>query len=139
MKEKNIKPELEIFDSGMVNLAKYLERHGLVEGTKYFNILLGNLNTAPATMESLSTIYNSLPTNSIWAAAGLGRFQLNMNTAAIISGGHVRVGLEDNLYYDYNQTKLTSNVQLVKRIARLSEELQRPIANSAETRHLLGF
>ncbi len=139
MKEKNIKPELEVFDSGMVNLAKYLERHGLIHGTKYFNILLGNLNTVPATIENLSHIYNSLPKDSIWAAAGLGQFQLNMNTAAIISGGHVRVGLEDNIYYDHKQTKLATNVDLVKRIVRVSKELQRPIATSTETKRLLNF
>ena len=68
MKEKGIKPELEIFDTGMVNVAKYLERHNIIEGTKYFNILLGNLNTASATIKDLAHIYSSLPDDSVWAA-----------------------------------------------------------------------
>lgn len=139
MKEKNIKPEFEIFDSGMVNILKYLERHELIDGKKYINILLGNLNTASATIENLSAIYNSLPNNSVWATAGLGQFQLNMNTSAIISGGHVRVGLEDNLYYDYDKTKLASNVDLVERIVRITNELQRPIATSNETKSILDI
>jgi len=139
MKEKNIKPELEIFDSGMINLAKYLERHEIITGTKYFNILLGNINTAPATIGDLANLSNALPENSIWAAAGIGVFQLPMNTAAIVAGGHIRVGIEDSIYYDYKKRKLATNVDLVKRIVRISNELQRDIATGAETRKMLGI
>jgi uncharacterized protein (DUF849 family) len=137
MKEKNIKPELEIFDSGMINLAKYLQRHSILPKDNYFNILLGNLNTATASINTLSALYNDLPENSTWAASGLGQFQLPMNTAAIIGGGHVRVGIEDSIYYDYKQTKLASNEELVKRVIRLSNELQRPIATSMETKSII--
>jgi len=139
MKEQNIKPELEVFDSGMVNVAKYLERHEIISGTKYFNILLGNLNTASATIGDLSNISNALPVNSLWAAAGLGHFQLPMNTAAIAAGGHVRVGLEDSIYYDYQQNRLATNTDLVQRIVRISKELQRNIATGNETRSMLGI
>lgn len=139
MKEKAIKPELEVFDSGMINLAKYLERNKLIEGKKYFNLLLGNINTAPATIGDLSRLYESLPNNSIWAAAGLGQFQLPMNTAAIIAGGHVRIGLEDSIYYDYQKTQLASNLELIQRITRLADELQRPIASAEYTRDQLGL
>ena len=139
MKEKEIKPELEIFDFGMINLAKYLQRHEIISGKNYFNILLGNLNTAPANIETLANMYNSLPQNSIWSATGLGKFQLGMNTASIISGGHVRVGIEDSIYYDYEQTKLASNEDLVKRIVRISNELQRPIATSSQARDIIGL
>ncbi|HED30846.1 MAG TPA: GNAT family N-acetyltransferase, partial [Prosthecochloris aestuarii] len=95
MLERNIKPELEIFDTGRINLAKYLERNGLIQGKKYFNLLFGNINTAPATIGNLSHMVQSLPENSVWAAAGLGQFQLPMNIGAVIAGGHVRVGVED--------------------------------------------
>jgi len=139
MKEQGIKPELEIFDTGMVNLAKYLERHRIISGTKYFNIMLGNLNTAPATLASLSCIADSLPNGSVWAAGGLGQFQLPMNAAAIIGGGHVRVGIEDSIYFDYNKDVPASNVMLVQRIVRLAEELQRPLATPEEARRIIGL
>ncbi len=139
MKEKGIKPEMEVFDSGMVNVAKYLERHEMISGKKYFNILLGNINTAPATIGDLAHLSSTLPDDSVWAAAGLGGFQLPMNTLAIAAGGHVRVGIEDAIYYDYKQTKLTTNEELVKRIVRIAKELQREIATGSETRSILGI
>ena len=139
MKEKDIKPELEIFDLGMINAAKYLERHNIISGTKYFNILLGNLNTAAATLSDLSHLYLSLPQDSIWATAGLGGFQLPINTASIVAGGHVRVGLEDNIYYDSARTKLTTNEELVQRVVRISNELERDISTPLQTRKMLGI
>lgn len=139
MNEKDIKPELEIFDYGMINIARYLERHNILSGTKYFNIMLGNINTTQADIGNLSNIVKELPKNSIWACAGIGQYQLPMNTAAIVAGGHVRVGLEDSIFYDYEKTKLASNKELVERIIRISTELQRPIATSEETRKLIGL
>jgi len=139
MKERDIKPELEIFDSGMINIAKYLERHCLLRGTKYFNFILGNINTAPATIGSINSMVKNLPDNSLWSIGGLGRFQLPMNTAAILSGGHVRVGIEDAIHYDYQNTILASNFDLVKRIVRIADELQRPIATPKQTRTMLGL
>lgn len=137
MRDNGIKPELEVFDSGMVNLAKYLDRHGLIQGKKYFNILLGNINTAPATIGNLAALYTELPDNSLWAACGLGGFQLPMNVASIVAGGHIRVGLEDTIHYDYARTKLASNEDLVARIVRISEEMQRPIATPQQVRQML--
>ncbi|MGW8168721.1 MAG: GNAT family N-acetyltransferase [Sulfurovaceae bacterium] len=139
MREQGIKPEMEIFDAGMINVAKYLERHQIISGKKYFNILLGNINTAPATMGDLAYLSSALPADSTWAAAGLGVFQLPMNTAAIAAGGHVRVGIEDAIYYDYKKTRLATNEALVKRIARIAQELQREIATGSETRDMLGI
>jgi len=139
MKEKGIKPEMEIFDSGMVNVAKYLERHNIISGKKYFNILLGNLNTAAATINDLSHIYSSLPEDSIWAAAGLGNFQLPMNVAAIVAGGNIRIGLEDNIYYDNERKVLATNVDLIQRIRKISTELGRPVATPKMTRDLIGL
>lgn len=139
MKEQGIKPELEVFDAGMINVAKYLERHGIIGGKKYFNLLLGNINTAPATIGDLAHLSGALPADSIWAAAGLGGFQLPMNVAATVAGGHVRVGIEDAIYYDYGQTKPATNAELVGRIVRIADELQRPIATTNETRAMLGI
>ena len=139
MRDKGIKPELEVFDYGMVNLAKYLERHGVIGGRKYFNILLGNLNTAPATLGNLAMLSEALPEDSVWAGAGLGGFQLPMNTAAIAAGGHVRVGIEDNIHYDYDRTALASNEALVERVVRIAGELQRRVATSEEAREMVGL
>jgi len=139
MNEKGIKPEMEVFDTGMVNVAKYLERHGIIGGRKYFNILLGNINTAPATIGDLAAISAALPADSLWAAAGLGGFQLPMNTAAIAAGGHVRVGIEDSIHYDYDRRQLATNTGLVERIARIASELQRPLATDTWTRETLGL
>lgn len=139
MQENQIKPEMEIFDYGMINLAKYLERHDIISGKKYFNILLGNMNTAPATLASLSMITENLPQNSLWAATGIGNFQLPINVMAIASGGHVRVGLEDSIYYDYNENTLATNENLIKRVARVAEELQRPIATADEAKKMIGL
>ncbi len=139
MKDQDVKPELEVFDLGMLNLARYLERNGLIEGRKYFNLLLGNLNTAPATLGTLATLVAALPADSAWGAAGLGQFQLPMNAAAIVAGGHVRVGLEDSIHYDSARTVLATNRQLVERVVRIAAELQRPIATPAEARVICGL
>ena len=139
MRENDIKPELEVFDTGMINLAKYLERHGILSGTKYFNLLLGNLNTAAATIGDLSHLIAALPEDSVWAAAGLGAFQLPMNVAAILAGGNVRVGLEDNIHYDAGRTRLATNVELVQRLVRINQEFERPLASCIQARAMLGL
>jgi 3-keto-5-aminohexanoate cleavage enzyme len=139
MKENGIFPELEIFDSGMISLAKYLQKHGLLPEKNYFNILLGNLNTAQATLADLVHLYSALPENSLWAGTGLGAFQFPMNVASITAGGHVRVGLEDSLYMDANKEIFATNLNLVKRVKHISEQLGRRIATPKETRALLGM
>lgn len=139
MKERDIKPEIEVFDTGMVNLAKYLERNRLIEGRKYFNLLFGNINTVPATIGNLSAMVASLPEDSLWAGAGLGLFQLPMNVASIVAGGHVRVGIEDAIHFDYAKEVVATNEQLVGRIVRIAGELQRPIATAQETRRMMGL
>lgn len=139
MQERGIKPELEAFDLGMINLAKYLERNGILQGKKYFNLLLGNLNTAPATLANLTAMAGALPSDSVWGATGIGQFQLPINTAAITAGGHVRVGIEDSIHYDYAKTTLATNNLLVERVIRIAEELQRPPASVEQARAMLGL
>jgi len=113
MQERGIKPELEAFDLGMVNLARYLERNGIIAGRKYFNLLLGNLNTAPATLGNRRRAHAGAARQfRLGRQSGLGQFQLPMNVAAIAAGGHVRVGIEDSLYYDYRKTRLATNEAL---------------------------
>jgi uncharacterized protein (DUF849 family)/N-acetylglutamate synthase-like GNAT family acetyltransferase len=139
MQERGVKPELEILELGMVNTANVLISKGIVQPPYYFNILLGSIHTAPATMLNLCAAVQSLPSASIWSATGLGRFQLKVNVAAVLMGGHVRVGLEDNLFYDTARAQLATNAGLVERLVRIASELERPAATPDEARETLGL
>jgi uncharacterized protein (DUF849 family) len=139
MKSKGVRPELEIFDTGMVNYSLYLARKGFLKEPHHYVLFFGLLGTMPARMADICHLVQSLPQGSTWGAAGGGRFQLSVNLSAMIMGGHVRVGLEDNLYLDYEKTELATNEALVKRIVRLAGEIRRPIATAAEAREILGL
>ncbi len=139
MQANGIRPELEVFDVGMVGTAKLLERKGIVGGRKYFNLLLGNLGTIPATVGNLAMLVAALPDDSVWAAAGMGVFQLPMNVTAIAAGGGVRVGIEDSLHYDQGKTHLATNGELVRRVVRIAEELERSVATPAQARAMVGL
>ena len=134
-----IRPELEIFDTGMVSLAAELADRGLLPGPLYANLLLGSVNTAPARARDLVHLVDSLPPGTVWAAAGIGAFQLPINAIAIFMGGHVRTGLEDNPHLDHRTRESATNELLVRRVAQLGELAQRTIATSRETREMLGL
>ncbi|MDD5329027.1 MAG: GNAT family N-acetyltransferase [Sulfuricella sp.] len=137
MRERGVTPELEAFDMGMVNYGYYLQRKGFLPHTCYINLLLGNLGTLPGRVQDMAALARELPRHWIWAGAGIGRHQLAMNSAALLMGGHVRVGLEDNAYYDYGDLKAATNRALVERITRLAGEFGRPIATCGEVRNRL--
>lgn len=139
MKEKNIVPELEVFDNGMINYGKYLEKKGFIEAPFYFNLLLGNIATAQANILDVGMMINSLPEKSLWSLAGLGQTQLQMNSLSIAIGGGVRVGLEDNIWYDYEKAKLASNIDLLKRVHELASVNSREIMTSLEFRQLMNL
>lgn len=139
MQNKGIRPELEVFDLGMINFAKILIDKGLIAPPYYFNILLGNPATAQATMLHLATMVNELPHESIWAVAGIGRFQTRANALGVVLGDGVRVGLEDNLWFDQERTKLATNPMLIHRITAQAHSLGRPIATALEVRQRLGL
>ncbi|MDQ3224014.1 MAG: 3-keto-5-aminohexanoate cleavage protein [Gemmatimonadota bacterium] len=135
-----IKPELECFDFGMINAANMLISKGLLgEGPYYFNLLLGSRYSVPATARHLSNMLEDLPPDSVWSAAGIGLFQLPINTLARAMGGHGRVGLEDNIYHGFTRTELATNLGLVGRVKLLAETFGRPLASSARARELLGL
>jgi 3-keto-5-aminohexanoate cleavage enzyme len=140
MVERGVKPELECFDFGMINAANLLISKGLA-GTPpyYFNLLLGSRYSVPATARHLSNLVQDLPQNSLWSAAGIGLFQLPMNTLAIAMGGHCRVGLEDNIYYGFDRRELATNIGLLNRVAEIAERFGRPLASSSRARRLLGL
>lgn len=139
MKERGIVPELEAFDTGMINYARYLENKGLIEPPFYFNLLLGNIACAQANLLHAGMMVNDLPDNSIWSFAGIGNAQIKMNALAIAMGGGVRVGIEDNIWYDQKRTKLSANTDLLKRIHRLAEVHDREIMPPSELRSLLNL
>jgi 3-keto-5-aminohexanoate cleavage enzyme len=139
MAERGIRPELEIFDSGMAYLAAELLDREVLEGPLYANLILGSVNTAPATARALAHLVDSLPPGSTWAAGGLGPFQLPMNAMAIFMGGHVRTGLEDNPSYDAARTRPATNAGLVTRVAELAAVAGRRLATPAEVRERLGL
>ena len=139
MKERNILPELEIFEAGFINTAKYLARKGHLTKPLHFCLLLGSLGSMPANIGDLAYLVQNLPFESNWSATGIGRFQTQINAAAILMGGHVRVGIEDSIYYNYPNKELATNTKLVERIVRLAKELNREIATPDEAREILGI
>jgi 3-keto-5-aminohexanoate cleavage enzyme len=139
MKERNILPELEIFEAGFINTAKYLARKNYLRRPLHFSLLLGSLGSFPPGIGDLAYLVQSLPSGSSWSATGIGRFQTQINVSAILMGGHVRVGIEDSIYYNYPKEELATNANLVGRIGRIANELGREIANPEETREILGI
>jgi uncharacterized protein (DUF849 family) len=136
MQENGIRAELEAFDLGMINYAKYLIRKGLMTPPYYFNFILGNIACAQADLLSLGLMIKELPENSIWAAGGVGNPQLMVNVMALVAGGGVRVGLEDNIWYDQERTKLASNREITERLMIVAKELGKSPYTSKELRSL---
>lgn len=137
MKKRGIVPELEAFDAGMINFARYLIRKGLIEPPCYFNLLFGNIACAQADLLHAGIMVRDLPENSYWSFAGVGDFQLRMNSIAIAIGGGVRVGLEDNVWFDAARTKPAGNADLLRRIHTLAEANERPLMLPEELRERL--
>ncbi len=134
MMEKGIVPELEVFDSGMINYAKYLETKALIKAPYYFNLLFGNIACAQADLLHTGVMIKDLPEKSIWSLAGIGNAQLQMNSLSIAIGGGVRVGLEDNIWYDTARTKLASNMDMIKRIHTIAKANSRAIMTPQQFR-----
>jgi len=139
MQELGIAPELEAFDAGMINYSKYLIRKGLLEAPYYFNLLLGNIACAQADILHMGIMIKDLPENSIWSIAGIGDDQLKMNSVSIAIGGGVRVGLEDNIWYDQERTKLATNQDLLKRVHVIAQANGRNLMSSGEFRQKMAL
>ena len=137
MLHNQIKPELEVFDLGMINYAKYLHRKGLIEPPFYFNLILGNIACAQANVLSLGLLINELPSNSVWSVGGVGDAQYKMNIMGMVNGGGVRVGLEDNIWYTAKRERLASNIDLLKRIRNIADALEIDVATPKEVRKKL--
>lgn len=137
MKELHVRPELEIFDYGMIDNALSLIKEGLLVAPYHFDFVLGVPGALAARPEHVVQMRALLPANSTWQVAAVGRHQLPMTTMAMAMGGHVRVGLEDNIYY--SKGVLAKNADLVARAARVAKELGRPLATPAQARELLAI
>ena len=139
MMNNGIRPELEVFDLGMINYAKYLIRKKLIFPPYYFNLILGNIACAQADMMSLGLMVRELPPDSIWSVGGVGDAQLAMNAMSIVAGGGVRIGLEDNIWFDLERTRLATNRELVERILLIADAMGRKPYTCSEARALLGL
>lgn len=136
--ESGVKPEIEVFDGGMVNAAMYFfEKEQVLQAPMHFQFVLGVNGMAKATPKVLTQLHDMLPTGSTWSALGIGTGHLPVLYTTLAMGGHVRVGLEDNIYY--SKGKLTNNEELVARAARLIREYNNEPATPDEARELLGL
>jgi len=138
MKELGVKPEIEVFERGMIANALTLVKKGLIDTPLHFDFVLGVPGACPGTPEDLMHMVRSIPEGSTWTVAGIGRHELPLAVMAIILGGNVRVGFEDNVYYSKG-VLAESNAQLVERIARISREMGREVATPDEAREILGL
>jgi uncharacterized protein (DUF849 family) len=143
MKEKNVKPEFEAYDVGHLYNLKFLEKSGLVEPPYWIQFVLGVLGGLAATPETLITMKQTAdrlfgPEDYRWSVIGVGYpMEFNMAAMAIMMGGHVRVGLEDNIFV--RRGVLATNVDLVEKVKRIATEFEREIATPDEAREMLGL
>jgi 3-keto-5-aminohexanoate cleavage enzyme len=138
MREAGVKPEIEVFNQGHIPEFEHLIEEGLLDAPYWATVILGMQTGTPPRPRNLVNFVDNLPPDTEWQALAVGRYQLPLTTMAMIMGGHVRVGMEDNVYYRKGELA-ESNAQLVRRTARIADELDRPIASPAETRKILGL
>ncbi|MCC9295619.1 3-keto-5-aminohexanoate cleavage protein [Clostridium sp. WLY-B-L2] len=138
MKTNNVKPEVEIFDAGMIYNTLYYVKKGVLDVPTHYQLVLGAVGGTAATVENLVYLKNLLPKGSTWSAFGIGKQHLPILYATIALGGHVRVGLEDNIYYSYGKIA-KSNVEFVERAVRVIKEANKEEATPAEAREILGI
>lgn len=138
MKRYGVKPEVEIFERGMIENAKRLVKEGYISEPVHVDLVLGIPGACPGTPQDLVYMVSLLPSDWTWSVAGIGKTELPLAVMAIAMGGHVRVGFEDNVYYHKGQLA-TSNAELVERIVRIAKEMGREIATPDEARVILSL
>jgi len=138
MNSRGIKPELECFDKGMIDMALRLNNKGYIKDPMHFNIVLGVIGGITATHRDLVFMINSIPKNSTFTVCAIGRHEFPMVTLSIVMGGHARVGFEDNIYLSKG-VLAKSNSELVEKIVRISKEIGRDIASPYEARKILSL
>lgn len=138
MQEYDIKPELEIFDLGMIYNSLYYMKKEVLDTPAHFQFCLGAPGGAAGTVENLMHMLSLIPEGSTWSAFGIGASHMPIMFTAIAKGGHIRVGMEDNIYLSKG-VLAESNVQFVERVQRIAKDFGRPIATPAEAREILGL
>lgn len=138
MNSRGIKPELECFDKGMIDMALRLHKKGYIKKPMHFNFMMGVTGGIGATPRDLIFLIESIPKGSTFCVGAIGRYEFPMVSTAIVLGGHARVGLEDNIYISKG-VLAKSNSELVEKVVRISKEIGRDIASPYEARLLLGI
>lgn len=138
MQEVGVKPEIEIFDVGMISNALYYLKKGVLKAPLHIQFVLGAAGGMPATVENLVYLKNLLPEGSTWSALGIGKGHLPIMYTALALGGHIRVGMEDNIMYSKGRLA-TSNVEFVERAKRIIHEFGKEVATPDEARQILGI
>ncbi len=138
MREMGVKPEIEVFDLGMLMTAIKMRDDGKLDDPLHVQLVLGTPWGAPATPKTLLFLHETLPTNATWSVIGIGRHYLPMSMMGLILGGHIRVGMEDAIFLE-RRVPARTNAQFVERIVRLAREYGREIASPDEARHILGL
>lgn len=138
MGEAGVKPELEVFDLGMMNYAHYLISKGSIKPPYYFNLILGNVAGAQTTAAHLAALIAEMPPDSYWCVGGIGKQQLPANVLGLTLGHGVRVGVEDNIFWDDSRSRLASNPELTQRVVDMAALMGKKPASPREVRSLLG-
>ena len=136
MKERGIKPECEVFDKGMIDLALKAAKKGHIDYPIHFDFVLGVQMTA--TLRDLVFMATSVPADSTWTATGIGKNCWDIVAGTIALGGHVRVGFEDNVYMSKG-VLAKSNGEMVERVVQMAKLMNREVATPAEAREILGL
>ena len=136
MNSFNVVPELECFDLGMINYGNYLIDKGLIKGLKYWNLLFGNIAGMQADLSTFATAISQIKQDerTYISFAGLGNHQFKANQTAIVNNFGVRIGIEDNIWYNSGKTKLATNIDLLKRVHRILELNEKAVFKSENFR-----
>ena len=134
MLDRKIKPEIEVFDTAMIANGLELQKKGLIEAPLLFNLVLGVKGSLPATAKNLFFLVESLPPGALWGVSVIGPQHIPLSTIAMALGGHVRVGIEDNVYYA--KGVLASNEALVERIVGIARAFGREIASPEDVKRI---
>jgi uncharacterized protein (DUF849 family) len=136
-RSRRVRPELEVFELGHIELARQLIAEGLIDSPALFQLCLGIKYGAPATGEAMQAMRDALPPGVQWSAFGVGRMQMPMVAQAVLLGGNVRVGLEDNLWLE--KGALATNAQLVERAVTIVQLLGARVQRASEVRERLSL
>ncbi|MBP2627646.1 MAG: kce 5 [Firmicutes bacterium] len=136
--ENGIKPEVEVFDASFIYNALYYQKKGILKGPIHFQFCMGAAGGTAATVENLVYLKSLIPKDSTWSAFGIGAGHVPIQLATIALGGHIRLGMEDNVMYAKNRLA-KSNVEFVERAVRLIKEANGSVATTDDAREILGL